>query len=113
MLVERHLISPDLAKSAGAALINKEETLSIMIGEEDHIRIQCMLPGEQLQRADELCSAIDQLLMHRLKYAFDTEFGYLTACPTNLGTGMRASLMVHLPALTLAGQTQALLNAVG
>jgi len=113
MLVARHLISPDLAKSAGAALINQEETLSIMIGEEDHIRIQCMLPGEQLERADELCSAIDQMLMQRLNYAFDQEFGYLTACPTNLGTGMRASLMVHLPALALAGQTQALLNAVG
>ncbi len=112
MLVERHLISPDLARSAGAALINKDETLSIMIGEEDHLRIQCMLAGEQLEKADELCAALDNALSRQLEYAFDQDLGYLTACPTNVGTGMRASMMVHLPALALAGQAEALLNAV-
>ena len=112
MLVERHLISPDLARSAGAALINKDETLSIMIGEEDHLRIQCMLAGEQLEKADELCAALDNALSRQLEYAFDQDLGYLTACPTNVGTGMRASIMVHLPALALAGQAEALLNAV-
>ena len=109
MLVERHLISPDLAKQGyGAALINKEETISIMIGEEDHLRIQCILPGLALHQADEMTAALDRILSQRLPYAFDDELGYLTACPTNIGTGMRASAMVHLPAVALAGQTRSL-----
>ncbi len=112
MLVERHLISPALACSPGAALINRDETLSIMIGEEDHLRIQCLLPGLQLTKADELCAAVDRGISTSLSYAFSEELGYLTACPTNVGTGMRASVMVHLPSLALAGQTMALLREV-
>ncbi len=113
VLVERHLISPDLAKQDfGAALINNEETLSILVGEEDHIRIQCILPGLDLAKADEMTAALDRILASSLPYAFDEELGYLTACPTNVGTGMRASVMLHLPALSLAGQTNALLDAI-
>ena len=110
LLVERHLISPDLAQSAqGAALISKDETVSILVGEEDHLRIQAMLPGMQLEEADTLSMSIDGMLSEKLPYAFDEEIGYLTACPTNVGSGMRASVMLHLPALSLTGQTDALL----
>lgn len=110
LLVERHLISPDLAQSAqGAALISKDETVSILVGEEDHLRIQAMLPGMQLEQADTLSMSVDNMLSEKLPYAFDEELGYLTACPTNVGSGMRASVMLHLPALSLTGQTDALL----
>ncbi|HOR13657.1 MAG TPA: protein arginine kinase [Clostridia bacterium] len=113
LLVERHLVSPDLAGCAkGAALINKDESISILIGEEDHLRIQCLLPGLQLEQADSLCASIDDMLCKKMKFAFESELGYLTACPTNLGTGMRASVMLHLPALSLAGQTEGLLAAI-
>lgn len=113
LLVERHLISLDLAKYAeGAALINKDETVSILVGEEDHLRIQCMLPGMQLEQADALCMSLDDMLCKKLPYAFDCELGYLTACPTNIGSGMRASVMLHLPALSLTGQTEALLSTI-
>lgn len=112
LLVERHLISPDLARSAGATFINQEETVSILVGEEDHIRLQCLLPGLQLHEADTLAQAVERLLGKALPFAFHEEFGFLTACPTNLGTGMRASVMVHLPAIALAGQAQALLAAI-
>lgn len=114
MLVERHLISPELAQNKyAAALVNKEETVSILIGEEDHLRIQCLLPGLALNEADRTSLSIDRLLSERLPYAFDKTLGYLTACPTNLGTGMRASVMLHLPALALTGQINALIqNAV-
>ncbi|MDL2257798.1 protein arginine kinase [Eubacteriales bacterium OttesenSCG-928-K08] len=114
LLIERHLISPELAKAGrGAALINKEETLSIMIGEEDHLRIQSMQDGLNLQDADTLCSAVDRLLERKLAYAFDKELGYLTACPTNLGSGMRASVMMHLPALSMMGGAEPLLSMIG
>ncbi|HWR22967.1 MAG TPA: protein arginine kinase [Feifaniaceae bacterium] len=113
LLVERHLISPDLAQSGeGAALISKDETVSILVGEEDHLRIQAMLPGMKLEEADTLSMSIDNMLSSKLPYAFDEELGYLTACPTNVGTGMRASVMLHLPALSLTGQTEALLSAI-
>lgn len=113
LLVERHLVSPALAASDhAAALINKEETVSILIGEEDHLRIQCLLPGLQLEQADMICMSLDEMLNRKLRYAFDPELGYLTACPTNVGSGMRASVMLHLPALSLAGQTEALLKEI-
>lgn len=113
LLVERHLVSPQLAKCGqGAALVNKDETVSILVGEEDHLRIQCLLSGLQLEQADSLSQSIDAMLGKKLPYAFDSELGYLTACPTNLGSGLRASVMLHLPALSLTGQTEALLSAV-
>jgi len=103
--IEKHLISPALAQntSGGAVLINKEETISIMINEEDHIRIQCLLPGLQLDNCLDIGQQIDDLLEENIKYTFDEQLGYLTSCPTNVGTGIRASVMVHLPALSLTG----------
>lgn len=114
VLVERHLVSPNLAKqsSKGAAIINEEETLSIMVNEEDHIRIQTILPGLQIKNAWELSSDIDDILERKLEYAFDEKWGYLTSCPTNVGTGMRASVMAHLPALSITGNISRILQAV-
>lgn len=106
VLIEKHLISPSLidAKHESAAVVSEDESLSIMINEEDHLRIQCILPGLQLDAAYEKASKIDQLLDHELRYAFDEKYGYLTTCPTNTGTGLRASVMMHLPALTATKQ---------
>ncbi|AKL97089.1 arginine kinase [Clostridium aceticum] len=111
--VEKHLISPDLVKNAaiGNMLLNSEETISIMIHEEDHIRIQCLLPGLQLEKAWDTADKIDDLLEEKIDYAFDEGLGYLTACPTNLGTGVRASVMMHLPALGLTRYIQGVLRA--
>lgn len=104
-MVERHLISPQFAKNrAGKALIMlKDESLSIMLNEEDHIRIQVIKPGLALKEAYALADKIDDLLDASLNYAFEDDLGYLTECPTNLGTGMRASLMLHLPLLETKG----------
>lgn len=100
-LTEQHFISPDLAAGKyGAVLINKNKTMSIMINEEDHLRTQVILPGMKLKEAWDTANKIDDLIGESAEYAFDEEFGYLTACPTNLGTGLRASVMMHLPALT-------------
>lgn len=100
VLVEKHLISPYLTKAkASAALVSKNEKLSIMVNEEDHIRIQLYLPGFQLSTGLEEASYVDDWLEEKIDYAFMEEHGYLTSCPTNVGTGMRASVMIHLPAL--------------
>lgn len=97
-LTEQHFISPDLAKSKfGSVLINKDRTMSIMVNEEDHIRLQIILSGLKLKEAWETASKVDDLIEESVEYAFDEELGYLTACPTNLGTGLRASVMMHLP----------------
>lgn len=105
-LVEDHLISPALAqKTDGAALIS-EDGVSIMIGEEDHLRIQAMEKGFALEEAYVKANAVDDLIDEASDYAFDDQWGYLTSCPTNTGTGLRASVMLHLPALTYAGQMQ-------
>lgn len=103
-LVERHLISPALVRNRneGAAIVEKSEGLSVMINEEDHIREQCVESGFALEKAYERIDRIDDLLISRLPIAFDEKLGFLTACPTNLGTGMRASTMLFLPALRLA-----------
>jgi protein arginine kinase len=103
VLVERHLISREhAAKGPGCATVmNRRQTVSIMINEEDHLRMQAIQPGLQLMRAFRSLDAIDTELESQLDYAFDTRYGYLTACPTNLGTGMRASAMLHLPGLVL------------
>lgn len=113
VLVEKHLISPALKESHNAAVvIRPDEEISIMVNEEDHLRIQCLLPGNQLDKAYELADQIDDALESSMDYAFDEEKGYLTACPTNVGTGLRASLMMHLPALVLTGQINRILTAV-
>ena len=114
-MVERHLISPDLAESQGesGALVSKDEKISIMINEEDHLRMQCMFPGMQLESAWELCNRIDTLMEERVDFAFDSKYGYLTCCPTNVGTGIRASTMLHLPALIMTGYIKNILEACG
>lgn len=104
-LVERHLVSPEFisAPNGRGLLLTQDETISIMINEEDHLRIQVMHEGLDLEGAYELADRVDALLNESLHFAFDDELGYLTQCPTNLGTGMRASLMLHLPALQESG----------
>lgn len=104
-LVERHIVSPEFianAKGRGI-LISADESVSIMVNEEDHVRIQILREGLQLEETAEMADRIDTLLHESLQFAFDPELGYLTQCPTNLGTGMRASVMMHLPALTESG----------
>lgn len=114
VLVERHLISREqAAKGAGsAAIISPSQTLSIMINEEDHLRLQSIQPGLNLNKAYDLVDRVDTELEKSLHYAFDNHYGYLTACPTNLGTGMRASSMLHLPGLVLGDQINQVIQAV-
>lgn len=105
ILKERHLVSPEFVKDCpfASAIINQDETVSIMTNEEDHIRMQVLLSGFQLEKAFETANKIDDEISKKVKYAFDPKFGYLTSCTTNLGTGMRASVMMFLPGITLAG----------
>lgn len=112
-LMERHLISPDLAetKENCGAYINEDENLSIMVNEEDHVRIQAIFPGIQLEKAYSICSDIDTIISEKADYAFDNKYGFLTSCPTNLGTGMRASVMLHLPALVMTGYIKSILES--
>ncbi len=100
-LVERRLVSPEFVaeKNGTALLLSKDESLSIMINEEDHIRLQVITKGLSLETAYDTADKLDTLLDENLEFAFDKKLGYLTQCPTNLGTGMRASVMLHLPAL--------------
>ena len=113
-MVERHIISRDLLRSAdmAAVLLGREDTVSIMVNEEDHIRLQVLLPGADVERAVQVAREVDDALEARVNYAFDDQLGYLTACPTNTGSGMRASQMLHLPALTLQRQMGAVGQAV-
>ncbi len=114
ILVERHLISREHAiKSAGSGLVfNREETFCFMINEEDHLRMQALRPGLQLRQAWNAIDQADSLLEKKLEYAFSPELGYLTACPTNLGTGIRVSAMLHLPGLVLAEQITPIIQSV-
>lgn len=113
LLVERHLISKQHAAGEGArgVAIGEDETISIMINEEDHLRIQVMRSGLQLDEAWEQINALDDMLEPKLDFAFHARFGYLTACPTNLGTGIRVSVMLHLPALKLTGEIEKVFRA--
>jgi protein arginine kinase len=114
ILVERHLISREhAAKSAGSGLVlNRDETLCFMINEEDHLRMQALRPGLQLRQAWAAIDSADSQLEKRLEYAFSGEWGYLTACPTNIGTGIRVSAMLHLPGLVLAEQINPIIQSV-
>ncbi|WP_410772584.1 protein arginine kinase [Fontibacillus sp. BL9] len=114
ILVEKHLISPNLAGESrrGAAFISEDESLSIMVNEEDHLRIQCLYPGFQVQEAWNKATEIDDIFEDHVDYAFDGNRGFLTSCPTNVGTGLRASVMMHLPALVLTQQINRILSAV-
>lgn len=113
-LAERHIISPEFASNSDgrALLISENEDISIMLCEEDHIRLQVMKPGLALNEAYEIADRIDSEINEKQEYAFDERLGYLTQCPTNLGTGMRASVMLHLPALTSKGRMGTLATTV-
>jgi protein arginine kinase len=113
VLVERHLISKQHAAADGArgVAIGENETISIMVNEEDHLRIQVLRSGLQLEEAWEQINDIDNKLESRLDFAFHPRFGYLTACPTNVGTGIRVSVMLHLPALKLTGEIEKVFRA--
>lgn len=108
LLVERHLISRNFAavETPRAIGLSESRSLSVMVNEEDHLRIQAMLPGLDLRRAMERAAAFDQALGSAIDYAFDSRWGHLTACPTNVGCGIRLSVMVHLPALKLSGELE-------
>lgn len=118
ILVEKHLISPQHAQSHGykGVIIREDEAVSVMINEEDHLRIQCLLPAMALHDAWTLANEMDDNLEENLDFAFDKDKGYLTSCPTNVGTGMRASVMLHLPGLVLTRQGYqvfAMMNQIG
>ena len=106
LLLERHLISRELAGGTGGrgVLFNRTEVISLMVNEEDHLRMQAMRAGFQLDEAWDQIASLDDRLDRLLTFAFSEQFGYLTACPTNVGTGMRASVMLHLPALVFTKQ---------
>lgn len=113
-LAEKHLISPEFAsESTGRSIIlSDDEDISIMLCEEDHIRLQVIYPGLSLDEAFEKASELDKKLESSLEIAFDERIGYLTQCPTNLGTGMRASVMLHLPALSKSSAMARLASTV-
>lgn len=114
ILQEKHLISPDLLTDSpfGAALISADETVSVMVNEEDHIREQVIMSGLALDNAYDRINGIDDVLSKSIKLAYSPRFGYLTACATNLGTGMRASVMMFLPALTINGVMPRIMKSV-
>ena len=114
-LIEKHIISPDFALNnidVGALLINEEENICIIINEEDHIRIQVFSSGLDLEYLLDLINEIDSSMSSLIPYAFSDKYGYLTACPTNVGTGMRASVMVHLPGLKQSGNVNKVLEVI-
>lgn len=114
-MMEKHIISPFFTKVKWPAylILSSDEALSVMVNEEDHIRIQSMTSGMDLEKALEEANRIDDLFEEQIEYAFDEKLGYLTSCPTNLGTGLRASYMIHVPALETTGQLQFILDAIG
>jgi len=114
ILVERHLISREhAARSAGSGVVlNRDETFCVMINEEDHLRMQSLRPGLQLREAWNAVDQLDSELEQKLQYAFHGNWGYLTACPTNIGTGVRVSAMLHLPGVVLAEQINPIIQSV-
>lgn len=113
ILVEEHIISPEFAESADvyrALASNKDNSLAIMINEEDHVRVQALFPGFELEKAYETANKADNAIISGCNVAFDEKYGFLTSCPTNLGTGMRASVMLHLPALAAYGYIKSIVN---
>lgn len=113
-MVERHIISPEFAAKTddSAIILSEDESISIMIGEEDHLRIQVIAAGLELKKAYDLAESVDTFLYDALHFAFDSNLGYLTECPTNLGTGLRASVMLHLPALETSGEIVGLIDSI-
>ncbi len=112
-MLEEHLISPQMVDGKGhSVLVNKSRNMSIMFMEEDHIRLQVIMGGYCVDEAFDMADKVDDVLEESLTYAFDERFGYLTACPTNAGTGLRASVMMHLPALEITGNITRVLQSV-
>lgn len=114
-LVEKHVISPEFAMNkmkTGAVLLNDEENICMMINEEDHLHMQVFASGLELENLKNLAIELDEKLDKLLTYATHEKYGYLTSCPTNVGTAMRASVMVHLPALTMTGNIGKIFNIV-
>jgi len=105
ILQEKYLISPQFARRKYSGLVlSRDERLSVMVMEEDHFRLQCILPGLAVDKAYKLVDEMDNMLSKNADYAFSKKLGYIAACPTNLGTGMRVSVMLNLPALNIAGK---------
>ena len=114
-LVERHLMSPEHAKDVEykSLIVEPKEIISIMVNEEDHLRIQVLQSGFNLRETWQILDELDNELAKRLPFAYSPKWGYLTACPTNTGTGLRGSVMLHLPALVFTGQIEKVLQATG
>ena len=114
-MVERHVISPNFVQTSipTGLILSEDESISIMINEEDHLRIQSITNGLNLDEALQNAYRIDDLLEEKINYAYDENIGYLTSCPTNVGTGLRASYMIHVPALETTGKLQFILDAIG
>lgn len=114
LLVERHLISRELADKQGprALAVCKEESLAVMVNEEDHLRMQCIMPGLQPQEAYDRVNRLDDRLGEKLSFAYSPKYGFLTSCPTNMGTGLRVSVMLHLPALVMTKHIEKVFRAV-
>lgn len=113
-LIERHLVSPEFMKEGDtkALYIGEEEKISLMINEEDHLRIQTLKSGLEIKKSFELADKVDTELSSTLEFDFDPDFGYLTSCPTNVGTGMRASVLIHLPGLVLTKEIENVISQV-
>ena len=114
VMANKHIISKELLKNrlTGASVVREDEAVSVMVNEEDHIREQCILKGLNLEKAYSIISEIDDELSSKIKFAYDERFGYLTSCVTNVGTGMRASVMLFLPALTIKSEIDSIISAV-
>ena len=112
--LEKHLVSHKLLMNSNksAFIVDKDETISIMINEEDHLRMQCITAGLNFSEATEMAAKLDDLLEENLDFAFNEKFGYITACPTNIGTGLRASAMIHLPALSMNEEINGVFKAL-
>lgn len=113
-IAECHLISPQMIKDdrKRALILSGDSRVSIMINEEDHMRVQCMDAGFELDKCFETANELDDCIEGNIDYAFDNDFGYLTCCPTNVGTGLRASVMIHLPGYVLTGKFNELANSL-
>ena len=114
LMFEKHLISKEAKnnKESGVAIIRGDEKVSVMVNEEDHLRAQCIMKGFSLQEAYATINDIDDAISKEMDYAFSDEFGYLTSCVTNVGTGLRASVMLFLPALSISGAIESIISAI-
>lgn len=115
LLVERHLISPAFASSTRprSLVLSPDSRIALMCNEEDHVRLQCLVPGLQFEEAWRLAGEVEEFLAQGLTFAFDEQFGYLTSCPSNAGTGLRASAMLHLPGLAWINALENIFQQVG